>query len=226
MNNSLLCNCATPSLSCVSIPRLSTRILTVLMDEAGYIACRPLARAGHLFVDGSSASSLNTERECRFAELPSWLVPYRRIHFMLCDYAPSSQRSRSTLYGCTAYPAQVISSLLASLRIDRARNVAVTVLPRNLVPYPRIHFMLQLTRLLLSEEGLSRTVVVHRDHRACPSPCFVACRRQAFRYMTTVTLRISELFNDSATGCLRSDGPKTPCPKPDCMHSVQVVSVC
>ncbi len=38
--------------------------------------------------------------------------------------------------------AQVVSSLTASLRFDGALNVDVTEFQTNLVPYPRIHFML------------------------------------------------------------------------------------
>jgi len=38
--------------------------------------------------------------------------------------------------------AQVISSLTASLRFDGALNVDITEFQTNLVPYPRIHFML------------------------------------------------------------------------------------
>merc|ERR1711957_599192 len=38
--------------------------------------------------------------------------------------------------------AQVISSLTASLRFDGAFNVDITEFQTNLVPYPRIHFML------------------------------------------------------------------------------------
>merc|ERR1712107_769820 len=38
--------------------------------------------------------------------------------------------------------AQIISSLTASLRFDGALNVDVTEFQTNLVPYPRIHFML------------------------------------------------------------------------------------
>lgn len=38
--------------------------------------------------------------------------------------------------------AQVISSLTASLRFDGALNTDITEFQTNLVPYPRIHFML------------------------------------------------------------------------------------
>merc|ERR1712107_891737 len=37
---------------------------------------------------------------------------------------------------------QIISSLTASLRFDGALNVDITEFQTNLVPYPRIHFML------------------------------------------------------------------------------------
>jgi len=48
--------------------------------------------------------------------------------------------------------AQVISSLTASLRFDGALNVDVTEFQTNLVPYPRIHFMLCSYAPVLSSE--------------------------------------------------------------------------
>ena len=56
--------------------------------------------------------------------------------------------------------AQVISSLTASLRFDGALNVDVTEFQTNLVPYPRIHFMLDVVRPdHLRREGLPRAAV-------------------------------------------------------------------
>jgi tubulin alpha len=48
--------------------------------------------------------------------------------------------------------AQVISSITASLRFDGALNVDITEFQTNLVPYPRIHFMLSSYAPVISSE--------------------------------------------------------------------------
>ena len=56
------------------------------------------------------------------------------------------------MINCGLYAMQVISSLTASLRFDGALNVDVTEFQTNLVPYPRIHFMLSSYAPVISAE--------------------------------------------------------------------------
>jgi tubulin alpha len=84
--------------------------------------------------------------------------------------------------------AQVISSLTASLRFDGALNVDITEFQTNLVPYPRIHFMLSSYAPVISAEKayheqrqytagntVSRDAAVGREALAD-----LACRRLGF----------------------------------------------
>ena len=76
------------------------------------------------------------------------LLEHTDVAFMLDNEAiyDIARRSldieRPTYTNLNRLVAQVISSLTASLRFDGALNVDVTEFQTNLVPYPRIHFML------------------------------------------------------------------------------------
>lgn len=59
---------------------------------------------------------------------------------------------RPTYTNLNRLVSQVISSLTASLRFDGALNVDITEFQTNLVPYPRIHFMLSSYAPVISAE--------------------------------------------------------------------------
>jgi len=59
---------------------------------------------------------------------------------------------RPTYTNLNRLVAQIISSLTASLRFDGALNVDITEFQTNLVPYPRIHFMLTSYAPVISAE--------------------------------------------------------------------------
>merc|ERR1712196_269008 len=59
---------------------------------------------------------------------------------------------RPTYTNLNRLVAQVISSLTASLRFDGALNVDITEFQTNLVPYPRIHFLLSSYAPVISAE--------------------------------------------------------------------------
>ena len=76
--------------------------------------------------------------------------------------------------------AQCISSLTASLRFDGALNVDITEFQTNLVPYPRIHFMLTSYAPVISaekayHEQLSVAEITNSVFE--PACCMVKCHR-------------------------------------------------
>jgi tubulin alpha len=82
--------------------------------------------------------------------------------------------------------AQIISSLTASLRFDGALNVDITEFQTNLVPYPRIHFMLSSYAPIISaekayHEQLSVAEITMSVFE--PSSMFVKCDPRHGKYM-------------------------------------------
>jgi tubulin alpha len=82
--------------------------------------------------------------------------------------------------------AQVISSLTASLRFDGALNVDVTEFQTNLVPYPRIHFMLSSYAPVISaEKAYHEKLSVAELTTACfePGNMMAKCDPRHGKYM-------------------------------------------
>merc|ERR1711948_31345 len=82
--------------------------------------------------------------------------------------------------------AQIISSLTASLRFDGALNVDITEFQTNLVPYPRIHFMLSSYAPIISaekayHEQLSVAEITMSVFE--PAAMFVTCDPRHGKYM-------------------------------------------
>eukprot|EP00472_Partenskyella_glossopodia_P013681 CAMPEP_0197517132 /NCGR_PEP_ID=MMETSP1318-20131121/2105_1 /TAXON_ID=552666 /ORGANISM="Partenskyella glossopodia, Strain RCC365" /LENGTH=452 /DNA_ID=CAMNT_0043066445 /DNA_START=63 /DNA_END=1421 /DNA_ORIENTATION=- len=82
--------------------------------------------------------------------------------------------------------AQVISSLTASLRFDGALNVDVTEFQTNLVPYPRIHFMLSSYAPIISAQKASHeqlTVAELTNTAFEPASMMAKCDPRHGKYM-------------------------------------------
>ncbi|KAG6420932.1 hypothetical protein SASPL_117477 [Salvia splendens] len=93
---------------------------------------------------------------------------------------------RPTYYNLNRLISQVISSLTASLRFDGALNVDVNEFQTNLVPYPRIHFMLSSYAPVISaekayHEQLSVAEITNTAFE--PSSMMVKCDPRHGKYM-------------------------------------------
>merc|ERR1712019_314925 len=98
--------------------------------------------------------------------------------------------------------AQIISFLTASLRFDGALNVDITEFQTNLVPYPRIHFMLSSYAPIISaekayHEQLSVAEITMSVFE--PASMFVKCDPRHGKYMACCMISnstaIAEVFS-------------------------------
>jgi len=87
-----------------------------------------------------------------------YLLEYTDVAFMfdneaIYDICKNNLKIRRPTYSnLNSLVAQVISSLTASLRFNGTLNVDINEFPTNLVPFPRIHFMLSSFSPIISHE--------------------------------------------------------------------------
>merc|ERR1712151_998363 len=120
--------------------------------------------------------------------------------------------------------AQIISSLTASLRFDGALNVDLTEFQTNLVPYPRIHFMLSsyapvisaekayheqlsVAEITMSASTISSTSCT-RSEPLCTGMWARAWRRASFLRRVRILLPLRRIMKRSALKLLRERAKK------------------
>merc|ERR1711939_323105 len=109
------------------------------------------------------------------------------VHSLLEHTDVTIMYDNEALYDiCRRNLAQIISSLTASLRFDGALNVDITEFQTNLVPYPRIHFMLSSYAPIISaekayHEQLSVAEITMSVFE--PASMFVKCDPRHGKYM-------------------------------------------
>jgi hypothetical protein len=129
---------------------------------------------------------------------------------------------------------QIISSLTASLRFDGALNVDITEFQTNLVPYPRIHFMLssyapiisaekayheqlsvaEITNSVFEPANMVRALHQISNPFAIPAECFALTRvsvhsNVAHCYMKRNSLMRMPSYDGSCWWCCDQPGVKT-----------------
>merc|ERR1711907_393358 len=108
--------------------------------------------------------------------------------------------------------AQVISSLTASLRFDGALNVDMNEFQTNLVPYPRIHFMLCSYAPVISSEKVyhERFTVPELTSSAFDPTTFMArCDPSHGKYMACCLMYRGDIVTSDVTAAVTSIKQKT-----------------
>ena len=119
---------------------------------------------------------------------------------------------RPTYTNLNRLVAQVISSLTASLRFDGALNVDITEFQTNLVPYPRIHFMLSSYAPVISAEKAYHEQLV-RTHTHTHTHLLLAHVCKIARGIASLAFSDGRVFSPFVpVVCSFSPWPRSPTP--------------
>lgn len=116
--------------------------------------------------------------------------------------------TRPTYANLNRLIAQVVSSLTASLRFDGALNVDINEFQTNLVPYPRIHFMLSAYAPIVSSdkafhEELSVAEITSSVFE--PNASFAKCDPRSGRYIAvSLNYRGADIFPKDVNAAVAS----------------------
>nr|UXY87028.1 tubulin alpha-1 chain [Cryptomonas paramecium] len=103
--------------------------------------------------------------------------------------------------------AQVISSITASLRFEGALNVDITEFQTNLVPYPRIHFMLSSYAPVISSKKASHEQLsVHEITNSAfePSSMMAKCDPRKGKYMACCLMYRGDIAPKDVNGAVKA----------------------
>jgi tubulin alpha len=103
--------------------------------------------------------------------------------------------------------AQVVSSLTASLRFDGALNVDINEFQTNLVPYPRIHFMLcSYAPVMSADRTINETLSVNELTNAVfdPANMMVKCDPRHGKYMACCLVYRGEVVHKDVNAAVHN----------------------
>jgi len=116
--------------------------------------------------------------------------------------------TRPTYANLNRLIAQVVSSLTASLRFDGALNVDINEFQTNLVPYPRIHFMLSAYAPIVSAEKAyheESSVAEITSSVFEPNAAFAKCDPRSGRYIAvSLNYRGADIFPKDVNAAVAS----------------------